>query len=181
MGAAVTDATPIAMPGNQQQGAPPEDLPPSPLEAFATRPTAKVVWSKLIGHLESLESRATMTALIVEDTSSRPNVMRGVQIDLAHIGGAPRCDWKYRAWNIMCRRVNAAVYVEEGRLEAVRTGIERGAAELRPLEFISWYRTNAPGRASSGMIVCGYQFSDRQPDELAALFTRAIAEITAAR
>jgi hypothetical protein len=32
-------------------------------------------------------------------------------------------------------------------------------------------------KASSGLIVCGYQFSDREPCELAALFTRAIAEL----
>jgi aspartate/tyrosine/aromatic aminotransferase len=69
----------------------------------------------------------------------------------------------------MCERANAAVYVEEQRLEEVRNWIGRGAAELRPMEFIS--------ASTSGLIVCGYQFSDREPSELAALFTRAIAEL----
>ena len=35
----------------------------------------------------------------------------------------------------MCQRANAAVYVEERRLEEVGKSIERGAAELRPHEF----------------------------------------------
>jgi hypothetical protein len=68
-------------------------------------------------------------------------------------------------------------HIEEARLERVRNGIKRGAAELRPMEFISHYGTNAAGVASSGLIVCGYQFSDRQPGDLAELFTRAIAEL----
>jgi hypothetical protein len=76
----------------------------------------------------------------------------------------------------MCQRANAAVYVEEGRLETVRYGIERGAAELRPREYISQFG----GSYGSGLIVCGYQFSDRRPQDLAALFTNAIAELNTA-
>lgn len=157
---------------------PTPSLEPTPLEAFAGRHTAHVNWSKVIGRLDSQESRATLTALIVEDETSEPSVMRGVRIDLAHIGATARCDWKYSAWRIMCQRANAAVYIEEGRLRAVQNGIERGAAQLRPMEFISQYSTNATGVASTGLIVCGYQFSDRQPGDLAELFTRAIAELS---
>ena len=161
------------------QDSPTPALQPTPLEAFAGRPTARIKWSKVIGHLESQESRATVTAIIVEDKTSEPSLMRGIQVDLAHIGATPSCDWKYWAWRIMCRRANAAVYIEEGRLDRVRNGIKRGAAELRPMEFISRYRTNASGQASTGLILCGYQFSDRQPGELAELFTRAMAELEA--
>jgi hypothetical protein len=134
----------------------------------------------VIGRLESQESRATITALIVEDKTSMPSVMRGIRVDLAHVGSTPSCDWKYRAWRIMCQRANAAVYVEEGRLEAVRNSLKRGAAQLRPMEFISQYSTSAPGRASTGLIVCGYQFSGRRRGDLAELFTRAIAELKVA-
>ncbi len=77
----------------------------------------------------------------------------------------------------MCQRANAAVYVEEGRLETVRNEIGRGAAELRPWEYISQY---GGSQVSGGLIVCGYQLSDHRPRELAALFTRAIAELGAA-
>jgi hypothetical protein len=159
---------------------PTPSLEPTPLEAFAGRPTARVAWSKVIGRLESQESRATVTALILEDVTSEPSVMRGIRVDLAHIGAHPSCDWKNSAWRIMCQRANAAVYVEDGRLEAVSNGIKRGAAALRPMEFISQYRTTNPLQASTGLIVCGYQFSDRQPGDLAELFTRAIAELKTA-
>src|SRR5439155_8074645 len=120
---AVTGVAPVAAPGEQQQGAPPTDLSRSPLEAFAARSTAKTVWSKMIGRLESREARATITALILEDTTDTASVMRGLRIDLAHTVANPSCDWKYWAWRIMCQRANAAVYVEEGRLDAVRNGL----------------------------------------------------------
>lgn len=175
-GFAISGVAQVAAPGDLQTGAPPRELPPSPLEAFAARSAAKVVWSKVIGRLESREARATIMALILEDPTSTPSVMRGLRIDLAHNLDA-RCDWKYLAWRIMCQRANAAVYVEEGRLETVRHGIERGAAELRPTEYISQY---GGSDVSGGLIVCGYQFSDHRPRELAALFTRAIAELRAA-
>jgi len=60
-------------------------LPPTPLEALAGRPTAQVTWSEVIGRLESRESRATITALVVEDEASEPSVMRGIRVDLAHV------------------------------------------------------------------------------------------------
>lgn len=165
--------------GLAQESATPT-LQPSPLEAFAGRPTARVKWSKEIGRLESQESRATITALVVEDTTSEPKVMRGVRIDLTHVGATPSCDWKYTAWTIMCKRVNAAVYIEESRMESVRNGVKRGAAELRPMEFISMYNMTSMGVAQSGLIVCGYQFSSRRPDDLAELFASAIGELKAA-
>ena len=163
--------------GTLAQERPTDSLQPTLLESFAARPAAQVTWSKVIGSLESQESRASITAFIVEDKTSEPSVMRGIRVDLAHIGPKPSCDFKYTAWRVMCQRANAAIYIEEGLLERVRNGVRRGAAELRPMEFISRYGTNAPDKASTGLIVCGYQFSDRKPEELADLFTSAIAEL----
>ena len=150
-----------------------KDLPPSPLEAFAARSTAKVVLSKTIGHLENRKSNATLSVLILEDPTSTPRSMRGVRIDLAHIDANPVCDWRYEAWKIMCERANAAVYVEEARLVEVRDRLATGCAELRKWEFISEYA----GTSGSGLIVCGYEFPDGRSTELADLFTRAIAEL----
>lgn len=175
--AAVTTICCLLLITGLAQENPTPSLQPTPLEAFAGRPTAHVAWSKMIGSLESQESRATITAIVVEDKASNPSRMRGIRVDLAHVSATPSCDWKYTAWKIMCQRANAAVYIEEVRLERVRNGIKRGAAELRPMEFISRYGTNSAGRASTGLIVCGYQFSDRQPGELAELLTRAMAEL----
>ncbi|HWB98577.1 MAG TPA: hypothetical protein VG672_17830 [Bryobacteraceae bacterium] len=82
-------------------GEQPKELAPSPLEAFAARPTAAVIWSRHIGRLETRYSQATFTAVIVEDRTATPSLMRGVRIDLAHVGGTPNCDWRYTAWRIM--------------------------------------------------------------------------------
>jgi hypothetical protein len=148
------------------------------LEAYAARPTAEVIWSKDIGHLKSRYAKARFTVVILEDRTAEPGRMRGLRIDLAHAGESPNCDWKYLAWRILCQRPDAAVWVTEDRLEPVRYGITRGAAELRLFEFVSQYGnpdTSGPGR--SGMILCGYDFSGRSSRELAAFFARAITEL----
>lgn len=154
-------------------------LPPTPLEAFVARPKANIKWSKTIGQLESSESRATVTALEVEDETSEARVMRGIRVDLSHIGPTPSCDWKYTAWRIMCQRENAAVYIEEGRLESVRDNLRTGSAQLRPMEFISSYSVESLGRTSGGLIVCGYQFSNRRTEDLAVLLARSMIELKA--
>jgi len=180
MAAAVTTICCLLLNIGLAQVSPAPPLQPTPLEAFAGRPTAQVTWSKVIGRLESQESRATITALIVEDEAGGPSVMRGIRVDLAHVGRAPSCEWKYTAWRAMCQRADAAVYIEEGRLAAVRDGLRRGAAQLRPMEFISQYRVNAGGRASAGLIICGYQFSGRGRGDLVELFTQAMSELKTA-
>jgi hypothetical protein len=158
-------------------GIAPAALAPSPLEAFAARPTANVLWSITLGRLDSRDALATFTLVSIEDPATAKG-MRGLRIDLAHVGDTPACDWKYEAWQIMCERKNAAVYVEEDRLEQVRNALAKGAAELRPHEYISEYRSGVSGRsAATGLIICGYDFADRRPAELAAIFTQAIAQL----
>ena len=85
----------------------------------------------------------------------------------------------------MCERPNAAVYVEEAQLQEVRKALERGAAALRPMGSISRYEKSVNAGTGmilleKGLIVCGYQFSDREPKDLAALLTKAIEELKAA-
>lgn len=148
-------------------------FPDSAFEAFAARPAA-VTWSKAIGSLDSKEARATVTALVVQDGGPTPSTMRGLRIDLAHIGNFG-CDWKYKAWNLMCNRTRAALYIESAHLDEVRDSLKRGSAKVPGCEYISQYRGGPP--ESSGVIVCGYQFADRSPDELAALITEGIAAL----
>jgi hypothetical protein len=154
-----------------------QDLLKTPLEEFATRQSAEMGWSKMIGQIESRESRATVTALTLKDRTRDPNQMRGVRIDLAHRIPPASCNLVYTAWSIMCKRPNAAVYIEEKRLATVRNSLKEGAAELRPFEFISAYETGP----RFGLIVCGYQFEGVEAGELAALLTRAINELNGAR
>ena len=60
-------------------------------------------------------------------------------IDLKHLVANPQCDQIYPAWRVMCKRSGAAVFVEEARLEEVRTLLGRGSAQLRHAEYISQY------------------------------------------
>jgi hypothetical protein len=170
----------VAVAAGQVQATAAEDLPPSPLEAFAARPTAKVVWSKTIGRLEGTEARATITALAVEDSTQTPAAMRGVRIDLEHLVPNPKCDQIYLAWRVMCRRANAAVFIEEARLDEVRTWLGRGAAQLRHEEYISQYKSGVRGKESTGLILCGYTFPGRTPSELVDLLNSAIDELRTA-
>ena len=82
-GCALSIVVPVAAQENRQQ-AEAKDLPPSPLEAFAARSTAKVVWSKTIGHLESREAHATLTVVIIEDQSSAVSVMADTLINIGN-------------------------------------------------------------------------------------------------
>src|SRR5215813_10389316 len=102
----------VASAGSQQRGES-EDLPLSPLEAFAGKSTAKVMWSKKIGSLDGSDARADITALAVEDSTQTPAVMRGVRIDLKHLVPNPNCNQIYLAWRVMCRRASAAIFIEE--------------------------------------------------------------------
>ncbi len=110
---------------NQQGGTPSKDLPPSPLEAFAARQTTKVVWSTTVGHLDSSYSQAILEVIILENRAIK-STMRGLRIKLAHTGPARFCDWKYSAWQLMRERPNAAVYIEESRMQTVRNQLAQG-------------------------------------------------------
>jgi hypothetical protein len=108
--------------------------------------------------------------------------MRGLRIGLAHLVTHPVCDYKNLDWNVLCRRSNAAVFIEEDKLEAVRAEVAHGAAALRPWESINTYggQDGLQGRPVSGIILCGYDFPDLQPNELAGALGRAIAELNRA-
>ena len=49
---------------------------PSSLEVLARKPEAHVTWSKEVGHLESGESNAVVTTLVIEDSAQRGQRMR---------------------------------------------------------------------------------------------------------
>jgi hypothetical protein len=68
------------------QVATPSVLPPSAFEAFARRPEATFTWSKEVGRLDSRDSHAVVTALVVEDSTSQLKRMRGLRIDFSWAG-----------------------------------------------------------------------------------------------
>ncbi|HJZ98183.1 MAG TPA: hypothetical protein VKE70_16850 [Candidatus Solibacter sp.] len=51
------------------------------MERHATRPTARIVWSKEVDRIEGGQARAVITALVVEDATQTPRQMRGIRID----------------------------------------------------------------------------------------------------
>lgn len=155
-----------------------DELPASPFEAFALQPGASVTWSQVIGQMDSRGASATITALVVKNDGAAIQVMRGVRINLAHANPGVSCDWKYPAWNVMCRKANAAFYIEEARLREVQAMLLRGAAELRSFEFISEY--GLPRARPSGLIVCGYEFEGMTGADLARLLAIAQDAIGAA-
>jgi len=53
------------------------------MERFSTQPTARVTWSKEVERVTSDQTKAVITALIVEDGAQTPRQMRGIRIDLA--------------------------------------------------------------------------------------------------
>jgi hypothetical protein len=58
-----------------------------PLEEFARRPAAHVVWSAETGKIDAEEAHAVVTALVVEDPTQVPGRMSGIRIDLSRADG----------------------------------------------------------------------------------------------
>jgi hypothetical protein len=58
-------------------------LQPTPMEAFAGQSATHLAWSKEVGRIESSDSQAVITALILQDTARPPDRMRGIRIDLS--------------------------------------------------------------------------------------------------
>jgi hypothetical protein len=141
-------------------------LPPTVLEAFAAQPDTKTAWSKFIGRLEGPTAYAIISAVALESASS-PRLMRGIRIELRHEGRRPDCNQIYADWTILCERELATVYVEESRLERLRTSVLAGAAAVHAGSpaGISSYRSGY----GSGLIVFGYELQDRSPLEFAAM------------
>jgi hypothetical protein len=142
-------------------------LPATVLEAFAAQPDAKTAWSKFIGRLEGPAAYVIISAVALESGTSTPRLMRGIRIELRHEGRRPDCNQIYADWTILCQRELATVYVEESRLERLRTSVLAGAAAVHPGSpaGISSYRSGY----GSGLIVFGYELQDRSPMEFAAM------------
>jgi len=153
------------------------ELVPTPLEAFAARPSATTVWSRGIGQLDNAASRATVTAVVLEDLTGTPRIMRGLRIDLTHLLPNPDCNLRFQSHAILCARVNAAISFAEDELDRVRAGVERGNAEG---SLIISFRKRSRETQATGLIIGGYTFDDRQPPELISLIERGISELKAA-
>lgn len=152
-------------------------LAPTPMEAFAAQADAKTTWSKFVSRLEGGTAYATVSAVVLESATSTPKTMRGIRIELRHEGLRPTCNAKYVEWSVMCERELATAYVEESRLEDLRTSVLKGAAEVHAGHpaGITYYRSTGP--SGSGLLVFGYSLRDRGLEEFAAVVSAAETEL----
>jgi hypothetical protein len=95
------------------QEKPAQPLQPTPLEAFANLPATQVLWSKQVGTLDSRESHATVTALVLEDTAVPPNRMRGIKVALFN------------------SKSKDAIYLAEETLAAYQSALDEIAQSVR--------------------------------------------------
>jgi hypothetical protein len=145
----------------------------TPLEAFAARSGATMVWSRTIGQLESPVARAIIEAVAFEDPANTPRTMRGLRIGLAHLVPNPDCNLIFRSHAILCARANAAIYFEEDSFQRVRAGLERGNAE----QSLIFSFTAGASANSTGLVIGGYNFPGHQPQELITMLDRAMSEL----
>jgi hypothetical protein len=82
-----------------------------PLEEFARRPAAHVVWSAETGKIDAEEAHAVVTALVVEDPTQVPGRMSGIRIDLI---GADGNDKVYAAEDSLEKLVGALDEISTG-------------------------------------------------------------------
>ncbi len=161
-------------------------LQPTPLEAFAGRPTAQVTWSKEFGRIESAEACVVITALVVEDAVRPPRRMRGIRMELAS------------------QNVTDQVYLDEAKLELVKKALEQigrgiesfrnergdaplrylGACELRQprptvhtLSAAYYIAPDSSGLSLSAFKGQEFRFPNQRPSELAEAIGRAMDEL----
>jgi hypothetical protein len=153
-------------------------ITPTQLEAFAARPGVKTAWSKFIGRLDGPKAYAIISAVALESETSMPRIMRRIRIELRHEGLRPRCDLVHVEWAVLCDREQATVYVEEGRLEALRTSVLAGSAEVHAGEpaGVTFYRSGI----GSGLLLFGYSVQDRSLEEFAAMVAATQAALATA-
>jgi hypothetical protein len=165
---------------------PTPSLQPTRLEAFAGQPTARVIWSKDVGQIESDEARVIVTALMIKDAVQPPHQMCGIRIDLAN------------------QNARDQIYLEEAKLEAVRKALEEiesgiegyrkepadspyryyGAAEfwhphlkLHTLNAAYYIAPDSSGLSLSAYKGQGFRFPDHRPSELAKAIGMAMDEL----
>jgi hypothetical protein len=156
----------------------PEELAPTPLEAFAAATDARPVWSSFIGELAGPDARVVVTAIVVRRETAPSTVMRGIRLDLVHTKPERNCQLPYLSWSVLCERANAALYFEEARLRQIQTDL----TENRPIDgaLITTYGWRGPGGSGGGVIVGGYSLEGRTMAELGVLVAQGLGELARA-
>jgi hypothetical protein len=156
---------------------------PSPLEAFAEQSEALTAWSSEVGRLDYDDTRAVVTALVLEDGGRPARRMRGVKIDLS-TGDAH--DRIYLDDEATSRTISALDEIAEAaaRSSRVRNGC-MGAREFWPLYNWPWnkfHELNADfcgGSEAKALVLYGrgkatrFQFPGETPSGVARILAEA--------
>lgn len=151
-------------------------LPPTTFEAFVARPNSVTTWSKSVGRLDGGTAFAEVSAVVVEAVSATPERMRGIRLDMRHLGAPNSCGLIYEEWAAMCARADAAVYIEEAQLASFKAAVLKGRAEVHPGHPMGVTTFRASGGAF-GILVFGYGLHGRTLDEIVALVSSAEAAL----
>lgn len=143
---------------------------PNPFEQFANQAGTQVVWSVPAGELESSHSHALVTAVVLaNNAATQGQTMKGVRIDLRHLDLTHSCDSIFRLQAVLCAAPSAALWFEQNTLNDLRVGLARGNYD----NLIVSYRSSRPLAKATGLLLGGYDFDGRAPDDLTALIEQA--------
>jgi hypothetical protein len=154
-----------------QRGIAFQDPSRSAFEAFAKQPDVRILWAQPIGDLDSVGSQATLFAVVLAD--SNQITRRGLRIDLRHLDPNVNCHVMFKA--ALCAQSNAAIWFEEEGIDRVRAGVARGNLD----NLIIRYRGSEP-RPGHGLLIGGYTFADRTPEDVLSLLDRGRTALASA-
>ena len=154
----------------------PRERSPSIFETFAVNQATFVSWATPIGRVETVESRAIVTAVVYEDRHVSQR-MRGLRIDLVHLQPPDTCNLLFRRRAELCAMPNAAIYFDEESLPSVRDGVAHGNYD----NLIGrWRLSRGVGATTTGIHIGGYTFTGRGLDEVDALIERGTTALQTA-
>jgi hypothetical protein len=158
-----------------------------PLQTTLQGSSARLLWSSVVGQLQSGETRATFTALAVEDPARAGREIRGVRV------AASSHNWqgtiyieepelrllqrKVDLWAMGAERFSHSAWV--GNQESIFSSACPGDEHLHlPLSFAYiLYRQGAAELRLHGVGFPSLVFTDQTPSDVAAIFDRATTEL----
>jgi hypothetical protein len=124
-------------------------------------------------------SNAAIAAVAIRSAASGPPMMRGIRIELHHKTPPRTCYLEYVECSVMGEREPAVVYVAEGSLDALRTSVLSGHAEVHPGHplGITNYKSSL---GDWGLLLFGYSIRGHTLEEFAGMVAAAQAELVSA-
>ncbi len=175
----------VILPDHVSADEPPVE--PTPLEAFAARPSVEIAFEEKVGSIEGSDAKLEVAALILNDAANPPESMRGARFALENNTGQDQA------------------YLDEAQLGALKnelTGIQEGIPKLKTSDSAP-YRVQGTGSCwrppRRVRIMCpsyrvgpdgsglglgtfggwGFSFPGHKPSEVSELIDKAMAALAA--